>query len=242
MNPPPPTSPPLLPALTAPNKTLLTSDKHSFRRPSLYQNNSSSPLSPSSPPYLQQSPTSELADSFSSIGAAAISRSSSNLSTGSKPLPSLPSTTTPANLYTGSSIITSPPQQKITSQYFSNTQTLALKTLCSAGTVDSMDNTFWSSLLNHRRVTATHTPQDAFDLEMDTVGLSIELAANNIRTQNFNKLVLHLLSQLVLLQEAEPSIAIPTCTYNALFLVRVFSKHFVGNLTNAEITDQFESK
>jgi hypothetical protein len=40
---------------------------------------------------------------------------------------------------------------------------------------------------------------------MDTVGLSIELAANNGRTQNFNKLLLHLLSQLVLLQESDPT-------------------------------------
>lgn len=45
--------------------------------------------------------------------------------------------------------------------------------------------------------------QDAFDLEMDTVGLSIELAANNMRTRNFTKLVLHLLSQILIFQESE---------------------------------------
>jgi hypothetical protein len=161
MNPPPHTSPPLLSALTAPNKTLLTSDKHSLRRPSLYQNNSSSPISPSSPPYLQQqqqSPTSELADSFSSMGGIGISRSSSNLSTGSKPLPFLPSaaTTTPYPLATSS--LTSPPQKTTSSSHhFSTAQTIALKTLCSAGTIDIMDTTFWPSLLNSRRVSATHT-------------------------------------------------------------------------------------
>ncbi|KAF7729721.1 hypothetical protein EC973_003799 [Apophysomyces ossiformis] len=33
---------------------------------------------------------------------------------------------------------------------------------------------------------------------------------------------------------------IPTQTYNALFLTRVFSKHFAGNLTDDEIKEQFE--
>jgi hypothetical protein len=33
---------------------------------------------------------------------------------------------------------------------------------------------------------------------------------------------------------------IPTETYNTLFLVRVFTKQFAGNLTNKEIIAQFE--
>jgi hypothetical protein len=33
---------------------------------------------------------------------------------------------------------------------------------------------------------------------------------------------------------------IPIETYNALFLARVFTKQFAGNLTNKEIIDQFE--
>ncbi|CAO3624492.1 unnamed protein product [Cunninghamella echinulata] len=74
---------------------------------------------------------------------------------------------------------------------------------------------------------------------MDTVGISIELAANNIRTRNFTKLTLHLLSQILIFQESE-TLVVPTSTYNALFLVRVFSKHFVGNMTNDEIIAQFE--
>lgn len=35
---------------------------------------------------------------------------------------------------------------------------------------------------------------------------------------------------------------IPTEAYNALFLTRVFTKHFAGNLTNEEIKKQFEGK
>jgi hypothetical protein len=33
---------------------------------------------------------------------------------------------------------------------------------------------------------------------------------------------------------------IPIETYNTLFLIRVFTKQFAGNLTNKEIIDQFE--
>lgn len=31
-------------------------------------------------------------------------------------------------------------------------------------------------------------------------------------------------------------------TYNALFLVRVFTKQFAGNLTNRELMDKFEGE
>lgn len=34
----------------------------------------------------------------------------------------------------------------------------------------------------------------------------------------------------------------PIETYNALFLIRVFTKQFAGNLTNREIIDQFEDE
>ncbi|CAO3667070.1 unnamed protein product [Umbelopsis vinacea] len=60
--------------------------------------------------------------------------------------------------------------------------------------------------------------QDAYDLEMATVGLAIELASDlcNPRSQ------------------------IPTSAYNSLFLVRVFSKHFAGNLSGEELKRQYE--
>ncbi|KAG2178285.1 hypothetical protein INT44_001435, partial [Umbelopsis vinacea] len=91
--------------------------------------------------------------------------------------------------------------------------------------------------------------QDAYDLEMATVGLAIELGmvystnttANNVRTENFNVLLLHLLSQLrQLLQLVGWVSQIPTSAYNALFLVRVFSKHFAGNLSGEELRRQYE--
>ncbi|CAO3685374.1 unnamed protein product [Umbelopsis ramanniana] len=75
---------------------------------------------------------------------------------------------------------------------------------------------------------------------MATVGLAIELAANNVRTENFNVLLLHLLSQLRQLLQLGEIDQIPTSAYNALFLVRVFSKHFAGNLSGEELKRQYE--
>ncbi|CAO3606673.1 unnamed protein product [Mucor hiemalis] len=76
---------------------------------------------------------------------------------------------------------------------------------------------------------------------MTSIGLSIELAANNAKTRNFNKLLDHLLS---LLQQFETIFqeTVPIETYNALFLVRVFTKQFAGNLTNRELMDKFEGE
>ncbi|OAD72299.1 hypothetical protein PHYBLDRAFT_78144 [Phycomyces blakesleeanus NRRL 1555(-)] len=76
---------------------------------------------------------------------------------------------------------------------------------------------------------------------MATVGLSIELAANNISTHNFDSLILHLLSQLHRWQDSKAEI-VPTSAYNALFLTRVFAKHFAGNLTNQQVIEQFEGR
>ncbi|CAO3644618.1 unnamed protein product [Cunninghamella blakesleeana] len=236
----PPFNVPVPPTLTEPNKTL-TSDKQPFRRPSLYQDNSSSPISPSSPPYLSSTITntiSELPDTLTTINN---SFSSVSIKNNNKPLPTLPSIThSPTPTSSTNTYSTANTQAlKHTTQRFNNIQYTAVKNFCSTSILDINDIAFWSTLLNNNKYIPTHSPQDAFDLEMDTVGLSIDLAANNMRTRNFTKLVLHLLSQILIFQESE-TLMIPTSTYNALFLVRVFSKHFVGNMTNDEIIAQFE--
>ncbi|CAO3680253.1 unnamed protein product [Rhizopus microsporus] len=79
-----------------------------------------------------------------------------------------------------------------------------------------------------------------YDLEMTTLGLSIELAANNMRTRNFNRLIdklLDLLKQII--YQKYPDI-VPVEAFNALFLTRIFMKHFADNLTNKEIMEQIE--
>ncbi|KAI9260057.1 Dyggve-Melchior-Clausen syndrome protein-domain-containing protein [Helicostylum pulchrum] len=117
--------------------------------------------------------------------------------------------------------------------FFSASQLASIKPICSATTV-----TDWE-FLSVEKYPASHNPQDAYDLEMTTIGLSIELAANNTRTRNFNKLLSHLLGLLKRLQTNSLE-TIPIETYNTLFLIRVFTKQFAGNLTNKEIIQQFE--
>jgi hypothetical protein len=68
--------------------------------------------------------------------------------------------------------------------------------------------------------------QDAYDVEMATVSLSIEFASNNKKTANFNTLLLHALSQMRRVTDPEFHGEIPVEAYNSLFLVRVFFKTF----------------
>ncbi|CAG8705903.1 14661_t:CDS:10, partial [Acaulospora morrowiae] len=82
--------------------------------------------------------------------------------------------------------------------------------------------------------------QDAYDVEMVTVSLAIEFAANNDKTANFNTLLLHALSQMRKVLGLEFVGEIPIAAYNSLFLVRIFSKHFVGNMAHDEIHCLFE--
>ncbi|RUP45096.1 Dyggve-Melchior-Clausen syndrome protein-domain-containing protein [Jimgerdemannia flammicorona] len=123
---------------------------------------------------------------------------------------------------------------------FNSAQLSALRGFVSPNTISSNDFGTWETLLAKHKFPATLTPQDAYDLEIATVSLAIELAANNARTKNFNTLLLHLLTQLRRFDPEECRGIIPGETYNALFLVRAFSKHFVGNLSGEEIHRQFE--
>ncbi|KAI8371480.1 uncharacterized protein BYT42DRAFT_69835 [Radiomyces spectabilis] len=204
------------PRLTAPNKTL------SFSKARRQTSNSVSPISPEI-----RSPSFDLSDPLSTRFAQQTTLTSTVSNPAVAIKPSLSST--PSSLLR---------KQSDPSNLFTAAQTAALRTLCSNIALDLHDSSFWSSLLLQHKYPVTHTPQDAYDVEMATVGLAIDLAANNLRTCNFNKLCLYLLSLLRELKSHPQTI--PVQTYNALFLFRVFSNHFAGNLTNDEMMDQFE--
>ncbi|KAJ8663343.1 hypothetical protein O0I10_000582 [Lichtheimia ornata] len=217
---------PPLPTLSAPNRTFVS--KQPPRRTSTFSTTSpvspiASSLSPTSP--LTRTPSNEVVEPFYPPGASS----------------QLPIATAAANTIkqtiasTTSSFLRKPSE----SHLFSAAQSSALKTLSSAVSLSINDSSFWPALLQTTKFPSSHSLQDTYDLEMATVSLSIDLAANNVRTRNFNKLVLHLLSQLKHIQSTNPE-TIPTEAYNALFLTRVFTKHFAGNLTNEEIMKQFE--
>lgn len=75
---------------------------------------------------------------------------------------------------------------------------------------------------------------------MATTCMAIEFGANNSQTQNFNTLVLQLLSQIKLIKDQEYKGDIPHHAYNALFLTRVFLNHFISHLSSTQMVSFFE--
>ncbi|KAG1041165.1 hypothetical protein G6F43_012150 [Rhizopus delemar] len=118
--------------------------------------------------------------------------------------------------------------------YFNTLQLSSIRPICSSSQVYD-----WS-FLSTEKYPACYSSQDMYDLEMTTLGLSIELAANNTRTRNLNRLVNKLIDLLKQTVQQKHTDVIPVETYNALFLTRVFMKHFADNLTNKEIMEQIE--
>ncbi|CAJ0765878.1 23584_t:CDS:2, partial [Entrophospora sp. SA101] len=104
-------------------------------------------------------------------------------------------------------------------EIFSTLQYNQLKLLCSETPISPYDLSVWESILMNEKFFTTNTGQDAYDVEIATVSLAIELG--------------HILS-------SEFTGDIPFEAYNSLFLVRMFTKHFAGNMTCNEIHKQFE--
>ncbi|CAH1766539.1 4791_t:CDS:10 [Entrophospora sp. SA101] len=104
-------------------------------------------------------------------------------------------------------------------EIFSTLQYNQLKLLCSETPISPYDLSVWESILMNEKFFTTNTGQDAYDVEIATVSLAIELG--------------HILS-------SEFTGDIPFEAYNSLFLVRIFTKHFAGNMTCNEIHKQFE--
>ncbi|CAG8451320.1 3080_t:CDS:10 [Diversispora eburnea] len=123
---------------------------------------------------------------------------------------------------------------------FTQNQYNLLKLLCSDRPSSINNLEYWENMLLNEKFPSTNSGQDAYDVEMATVSLAIEFATNNDKTANFNTLLLHALSQMNQVLDPEFTGEIPEAAYNSLFLVRIFSKHFIGNMTHDEIHRQFE--
>ncbi|KAF9989899.1 hypothetical protein BGZ75_004469 [Mortierella antarctica] len=116
----------------------------------------------------------------------------------------------------------------------------AIKTLCSTRVLSRIDTIGWYSILGAQKFPTIATSQDAYDIEMATTCMAVEFGANNAQTQNFNTLVLQLLSQIKLIKDQDYKGDIPSHAYNALFLTRVFLNHFISDLTSGEMISFFE--
>ncbi|KAF9175151.1 hypothetical protein BGX21_010455 [Mortierella sp. AD011] len=119
-------------------------------------------------------------------------------------------------------------------------QQAAIKTLCSSRVLSRIDTIGWYSILGAQRFPTVILSQDEYDIEMATTCVAIEFGANNRETQNFNTLVLQLLSQIKLIKDQDYKGDIPSHAYNALFLTRVFLNHFISHLTPTEMVSFFE--
>ncbi|KAG0314434.1 hypothetical protein BGZ97_009310 [Linnemannia gamsii] len=120
-------------------------------------------------------------------------------------------------------------------------QKTAIKTLCSSRVLSRIDTIGWFSILGAQKFPTISTSQEAYDIEMATTCMAIEFGANNTQTQNFNTLVLQLLSQIKLIKDQEFKGDIPSHAYNALFLTRVFLNHFISHLSSSQMVSFFEA-
>ncbi|KAF8937787.1 hypothetical protein BGZ58_002148 [Dissophora ornata] len=116
----------------------------------------------------------------------------------------------------------------------------AIKTLCSSRVLSRIDTIGWYPILGAQKFPTVSSSQDAYDIEMATTCMAIEFGANNAQTQNFNTLVLQLLSQTKLIKDQDYKGDIPSHAYNALFLTRIFLNHFISHLTSGEMVSFFE--
>ncbi|KAF9912642.1 hypothetical protein EC991_010068 [Linnemannia zychae] len=121
-------------------------------------------------------------------------------------------------------------------------QKTAIKTLCSSRVLSRIDTIGWFSILGAQKFPTISTSQEAYDIEMATTCMAIEFGVNNTQTQNFNTLVLQLLSQIKLIKDQEYKGDIPSHAYNALFLTRVFLNHFISHLSTSQMISFFEGK
>ncbi|KAG0049570.1 hypothetical protein BGZ83_005579 [Gryganskiella cystojenkinii] len=119
-------------------------------------------------------------------------------------------------------------------------QQTAIKTLCSTRVLSRIDTIGWFSILGAQKFPNIMSSQDAYDIEMATTCVAIEFGANNAQTQNFNTLILQLLSQIKLIKEQDYKGDIPSHAYNALFLTRIFLSHFISHLSSTEMVSFFE--
>ncbi|GJJ78028.1 dymeclin [Entomortierella parvispora] len=119
-------------------------------------------------------------------------------------------------------------------------QQTAIKTLCSSRVLSRIDTIGWFSILGAQKFPNINTSQDAYDIEMATTCMAIEFGANNAQTQNFNSLILQLLSQIKLIKEQDYKGDIPSHAYNAMFLTRIFLNHFISHLSSTDLVASFE--
>jgi len=119
--------------------------------------------------------------------------------------------------------------------YFSASQLIALRYLAGTTQYPPAD-TVWDSILSQQRYPIPQTRQQAKDMDASVTDIAKDMTENNPDTHNFVILLLGFLSLLkrsrANLNEMSPELS------NALFLVKVFVKHFIASLDTAHDMEQ----
>jgi len=115
-----------------------------------------------------------------------------------------------------------------------------LADLTSPERVEITETEYWYTLLALSKFPPAGTVQEAIDLDLSTMDACIDITMNNPKTGNFNTLLLYLLSQLRFMRHMAYDQECAIEVYNTLFLVRVFTKHFIDNLNKLQLHEQFE--
>ncbi|KAI8807435.1 Dymeclin [Cladochytrium replicatum] len=116
----------------------------------------------------------------------------------------------------------------------------AFSKIAGMSNVSSNDTESWLGLLGKEPMAQPTTEQEAFDLEMATLGAGENLVKNNASTKNFNSILLFLLSELRAMRLSAYEGTWSAETYNALFMFRVLTKYLIEHLSPTGLHHIFE--
>ncbi|KAL5037624.1 hypothetical protein RTP6_005029 [Batrachochytrium dendrobatidis] len=97
----------------------------------------------------------------------------------------------------------------------------------------------WKQLLQSS-IPPISTAQDAFDLDSAAIEIACKMSNNNHTHFNFNTLVLYLLTKLKQMRNLAYEGDWPVEAHNAMFAVRIYTKHFVETLSKRQVLELFE--
>ncbi|OUM65562.1 hypothetical protein PIROE2DRAFT_7403 [Piromyces sp. E2] len=88
---------------------------------------------------------------------------------------------------------------------------------------------------------SSDTKQASFDLNIIINFIGAEMASNNFSTKNFIRLVLFIISELNQARTTEYKNEINLETRNALYILKLFTKYFIENLSSDNIKELFDN-
>ncbi|KAJ1343175.1 hypothetical protein BSLG_002201 [Batrachochytrium salamandrivorans] len=124
-------------------------------------------------------------------------------------------------------------------KFATSTLFASLKDLAGPHPLPFPTSSVWDRILRSD-IPSALTIQDAFDLDQAAQEFVQNMATNNCSTFNFNTLVLYFLTQLRQMRNIAYEGEWSSEAHNAMFSVRIFTKHFAETLSKKHMIDIFE--